>query len=135
MYINWTQMCEYAVLLMRSPMTWICFTTIHFVLAVYVGEVVSAKWREKAIWLPLGLLAALAMRPWPKGPIVEDQPGVVATVEVGHAYYQQGGLYHERWCERLGSSGPASIRTSEAEAIDAGLGACPDCIRHPVSAQ
>lgn len=122
-------LCELAVRIMRSPMTWVCFTSIHLILAIFIGEMVSVKWRETAIWLPLGLLAALAMRPWPTGPSIDSSATapVTAMVYVRHAYYEQDGLYHEDWCERLRGR---TKRLAAAEAFSRGLGACPDCTLH-----
>lgn len=127
------------------PLLWIGATVVFLVCAALVGEVFPNKrWREFGIWAPIGLLAALAMRPYPKGPeppkadVARRMP-VVPTVPASHFapnyvavvtdYVLLDGKFHLPTCERLcGRTGEAAIPRSMAT-LDAEH-SCPDCRPH-----
>lgn len=130
------------------PLLWIGATVLFLICAALIGEVFPNKqWREFAIWVPIGLLAALAMRPYPKGPeqphaapaTVRQMP-VVPTLPASHIprshfvsvvtdYVMLDGKYHLPTCERLhGRAAEAAIPRSMAT-LDADH-SCPDCRPH-----
>ena len=115
-----------------SPVPWIMFSVVNFLGAVFLGEIVPKRWREMAIWIPVGLIALLAVRPYP-GP--KEMPSKAHTEialttasYVADAVYVQDGLYHHRYCERLRTDLAQPI-TERAARLDH-IGACPDCINY-----
>ena len=52
--------------LAASPLLWIGATVIFLLCAIYVSDGMSRRWHDTGMWLPIGLLAALALRPYPR---------------------------------------------------------------------
>jgi NADPH:quinone reductase-like Zn-dependent oxidoreductase len=118
-----------------NPMLWIFATVVYLICAAVIGEVFLPRWREVGIWAPIGLLAALAMRPYPKAP--DAQPAAatpvtgitqVAAVSRQYEFELLDGKYHRPTCERLhgrlGEAVPVTWASVDAEH------ACPDCCPH-----
>lgn len=106
-----------------SPLTWFGIAVANWLGALFLGEVVARRWREVAIWVPVALVAVVAMRPWPTGPIQDSAPSV-AHYEM--AFKVQGGLFHSDTCERL-HEGTSSTMTT-AQIATAHVSPCPDCM-------
>lgn len=117
-----------------NPLLWIFATVVYLVCAAMIGEVFSKRWREVGIWAPVGLLAALAMRPYPKAPEVQPAKGdAVTTTQVAHvapseAYELLDGKYHRPTCERLLGRLGEAVPVAWAN-VDAAH-SCPDCCPH-----
>jgi hypothetical protein len=120
-----------------NPLLWIFATVVYLICAAVIGEAFSPRWREIGIWAPIGMLAALAMRPYPKAPeappvakaaIAAPITQVAALSAEAFEFELLDGKYHRPTCERLHGRLGEAVPVTWAN-VDAAH-SCPDCCPH-----